>query len=130
MSYLEELLPEFRKGAKIRRRCWKPECFLFIRDGLIFDQEDCVYTSYATSILEDDWELYKDPEPDWQYIIDHKCLCWFWRQDVNFKLISVLREITNNLFIDTLGNCWENCRPVRKDEVTFYEDRKDDKQKS
>lgn len=130
MSYLEELLPEFRKGAKIRRRCWKPEYFLFIRDGLIFDQEDCVYTSYATSILEDDWELYKDPEPDWQYIIDHKYLCWFWRQDVNFKLISVLREITNNLFIDTLGNCWENCRPVRKDEVTFYEDRKDDKQKS
>lgn len=123
MAYLEELLPEFRKGARIRRRCWKPECFLFIRDGLIFDQEDCVYTSYATSILEDDWELYKDPEPDWQYIIDHKCLCWFWRQDVNFNLISVLREITNNLFIDTLGNCWENCRPVRKDEVTFYEDK-------
>ena len=130
MSYLEELLPEVRKGAKIRRRCWKPEYFLFIRDGLIFDQEDCVYTSYATSILEDDWELYKDPEPDWQYIIDHKYLCWFWRHDVNIKLIAVLRVITNNLFIDTLGNCRENCRPVRKDEVTFYEDRKDDKQKS
>lgn len=27
MSYLEELLPELRKGTKIRRRCWKPATF-------------------------------------------------------------------------------------------------------
>lgn len=129
MSYLEELLPEFRKGARIRRRCWKPECFLFIRDGLIFDQEDCVYTSYATSILEDDWELYKDPEPDWQYIIDHKCLCWFWDDEEENRQIGYL------CFVDDYGgfvleapddcyNSYINCRPVRRDEVTFYEDKK------
>lgn len=23
MAYLEELLPEFRNGAKIRRKCWE-----------------------------------------------------------------------------------------------------------
>lgn len=82
-----------------------------------------MYSFSAKALSYDGWEFYKEPEPDWDYIIKNKCLCWFWRQDVNFNLISVLREITNNLFIDTLGNCWENCRPVRKDEVTFYEDK-------
>lgn len=130
MSYLEELLPEFKKGAKIRRKDWRDGKYIKLSGVYAKDEYGDVYFIEPNEITADDWELYKDPEPDWQYIIDHKYLCWFWRQDVNFKLISVLREITNNLFIDTLGNCWENCRPVRKDEVTFYEDRKDDKQKS
>ncbi len=129
MSYLEELLPEFRKGARIRRRCWKPECFLFIRDGLIFDQEDCVYTSYATSILEDDWELYKDPEPDWQYIIDHKCLCWFWDDEEENRQIGYLCFVDDHggFVLEAPDDCYNsyiNCRPVRRDEVTFYEDKK------
>jgi hypothetical protein len=127
MAYLEELLPEFRKGAKIRRECWRKHEYIYQKRYTLLNEEDIELDGTEMDIWDifdaDDWELYKDPEPDWQYIIDHKCLCWFWRQDVNFKLISVLREITNNLFIDTLGNCWENCRPVRKDEVTFYEDK-------
>lgn len=128
MSYLEELLPEFRKGAKIRRRCWKPECFLFIRDGLIFDYEDCVYTSYATSILEDDWELYKDPEPDWQYIIDHKCLCWFW-DDKDFVIAGTLDKLSEseNQLKDfkykekKTSKYWRHCQPIQRNEVTFYD---------
>ena len=28
MSYLEELLPEFKKGAKIRRKDWREESIL------------------------------------------------------------------------------------------------------
>lgn len=130
MSYLEELLPEFRKGAKIRRRCWKPECFLFIKDSLIFDYEDCVYTSYATSILEDDWELYEEPI-DWQYIIDHKCLCWFWDDDdtdgVMAILVSVYKDSPYRYYCRDLAGCGssrKHFRPVRKDEVTFYEDKK------
>lgn len=127
MSYLEELLPEFRKGAKIRRRCWKPECFLFIKDCLIFDYEDCVYTSYATSILEDDWEFYQEPEPiDWQYIIDNKCLCWFWDDD-KCKYIRYLQQLLDKKFCGLIGFnlvSMKNCRPVRKDEATFYEDKK------
>lgn len=123
MSYLEELLPEFRKGARIRRRCWRPECFLFIRDGLIFDQEDCVYTSYATSILEDDWEFYQEPEPiDWKYIIDNKCLCWFWDDYEGDKKVGLLRKIDENLEYKFNG-FFKNCRPARRDEVTFYEDK-------
>lgn len=126
MAYLEELLPEFRKGAKIRRRCWKPECFLFIRNGLIFDQEDCVYTSYATSILEDDWELYKDPAPDWNYIIDNKCLCWFWDEGKEERIAKFLHSVTiapNKGFTDIDRGFWEHCCPVSKKEITFYEDK-------
>lgn len=134
MSYLEELLPEFRKGAKIRRRCWKPECFLFIKDSLIFDYEDCVYTSYATSILEDDWELYEEPI-DWQYIIDHKCLCLFWDEGKERQVMNFLKDVKNcnykyPLFYDQDGIIWDCCRPVRGDEVTFYEDKKDEEKKS
>ena len=127
MAYLEELLPEFRKGAKIRQEYRGKNYFIQLKDGIIFDSYGSQYKFTSIDLLEDKWEFYTEPkeEYDWQYIIDHKCLCWFWRQDVNFNLISVLREITNNLFIDTLGNCWENCRPVQKDEVTFYEDKND-----
>ena len=28
MAYLEELLPEFRKGAKIRRKHWASDAFI------------------------------------------------------------------------------------------------------
>lgn len=33
MSYLEELLPEFRKGAKIRRKNWGKEEFIRKEDS-------------------------------------------------------------------------------------------------
>lgn len=32
MSYLEELLPEFRKGAKIRRKCWQTQYYISVND--------------------------------------------------------------------------------------------------
>ena len=32
MSYLEELLPEFRKGAKIRLSSWSKDKFIVMRD--------------------------------------------------------------------------------------------------
>ena len=32
--------------------------------------------------------------------------------------------LEEHTFRDELGSCWDNCRPVRRDEVTFYEDRK------
>lgn len=129
MAYLEELLPEFRKGAKIRRRCWKPERFLFIKDGLIFDYEDCVYTSYATSILEDDWELYEEPI-EWDYIIKNKCLCWFW-DDKDFVIAGTLDKLSEsvNQLKDfkykekKTSKYWRHCRPIQRNEVTFYDSR-------
>ena len=81
-----------------------------------------------------DYVLYgKADVIDWQYIIDHKCPCWFWDYDFSYKVMRFLRNIEidlNRPFLDENHSYWKNCRPVRRDEVTFYEDRKDDKQKS
>ena len=119
MAYLEELLPEFRKGAKIRRKYWPEEnCISINRSmGLHLSPVDT---------QADDWELCREPEPDWQYIIDHKCLCWFWNDLGKLKHLKYLQAKEGYAFRDELGTCWENCRPVRRDEVTFYEDKKDE----
>lgn len=68
------------------------------------------------------------PELDWDYIIKNKCLCYFSKYDYSANYFGYLkgREEDDNCFIDNKLNKWKNCRPVRRDEVTFYEDRKDD----
>ena len=65
---------------------------------------------------------------DWDYSIKNKCLCWFW----DYKDLGILIGVRgNNTFCRYVGRKsdfypYANCRPVRKDEVTFYEDKKDD----
>ena len=120
MSYLEELLPEFRKGAKIRCKYWAPDMFIQNIDDDDIDIED---------LSRDDWEFYQDPI-DWQYIIDHKCLCWFWDNKGDEKQIGYLVGINDKRFyLEAPEDCFNSytyCRPVRKNEVTFYEDKKDE----
>lgn len=67
MAYLEELLPEFRKGAKIRRKHWASNAFIQNIDDDDIDIKD---------LYRDDWELYQGPI-NWDYIIKNKCLCFF-----------------------------------------------------
>lgn len=76
----------------------------------------------------DDWEFYQEPI-DWDYIIKNKCLCWFW-DDINsleessYGYLILYNEYTQRYYN---GKKWyKNCRPVRKDEVSFYEDVKND----
>ena len=127
MAYLEELLPEFRKGAKIRKKKWGKSDYLYCKDGIVYDRSNqTVYNLCTESLSYDGWEFYKDPEPDWQYIIDNKCLCWFWDEGKTPCVANVLQSVTtspNNGFIDINRSFWEHCRPVQKDEVTFYEDK-------
>lgn len=127
MSYLEEVLPEFRKGAKIRRRIWDDkELFVKINEAGEPVLNNGNKFEFCRNIICSDWELYKEPELDWDYIIKNKCLCYFWNpgeedcvrgvllnyyKDDNFKFISYRPR-----------GCFKFCRPVRKDEVTFYED--------
>lgn len=111
MSYLEELLPEFRNGAKIRRKYWGDNDFVEISDfkkGLIFTNKKLEASDWEFYQEPIDWELYQN-SVDWNYIIKNRCLCWFWDDD-------------NMRFKSKNGAAWRNCRPVRRDEVTFYED--------
>nr|DAE58345.1 MAG TPA: hypothetical protein [Caudoviricetes sp.] len=131
MSYLEELLPEFRKGAKIRRTgLSKPvnaKGYIFYKEGKIYNEfgRECE-PDLGLWLSKNDWELYEEPI-DWQYIIDHECLCWFWEDIKQDKLAQNLNSVDSNspfMFVDSRNVAYKHCRPVRKDEVTFYEDKK------
>lgn len=123
MAYLEELLPEFRKGAKIRRKHWASNAFIQNIDDDDIDIKD---------LYRDDWELYQEPI-DWDYIIKNKCLCWLWDDNYNWAICGTLGKIEKGdeykfVMFDDEGNRspYKNCRPVSRDEVTFYEDKKDE----
>lgn len=120
MAYLEELLPEFRKGAKIRLSLWDKGQYLRydIQTKNIVNDKGEDTDIMGCHLSSDWWEFYKEPEPDWDYIIKNKCLCWFWDDD-NVSFIGALTKKAYN------GKLWKNCRPVRRDEVTFYEDREE-----
>lgn len=125
MAYLEELLPEFRKGAKIRRKDWRDGKYIKLSGVYAKDEYGDVYFIEPNEITADDWELYEEPI-DWQYIIDHKCLCWFWEDSKQDKLAQNLNSVDSNspfMFVDSRNVAYKHCRPVRKDEVTFYEDK-------
>lgn len=135
MSYLEELLPEFRKGAKIRCNNWSDGVYIYAKNGEIFPshpQLDC-NEDWDSDLLSDKWELYQEPI-DWDYIIKNKCLCYFWddcekyAKEYGFLGFLTYVQPSNNTdrFEDLEGKIWKYCRPVHRDEVTFYEDRKDE----
>lgn len=130
MAYLEELLPEFRKGAKIRMKDWPKPFYYEMRNRKVYNQDGHRVKNFShQALFKNVWELYKAPEPDWQYIIDHKCLCWFWNSDNDNKEYGLLGKIYDNLskgdyrFYKKFEQHFKHCCPVRRDEVTFYEDK-------
>lgn len=133
MAYLEELLPEFRKGAKIRCKSWKAGEYIYIdKKGSVMTEKGNVYILDHVDFDSEYWELYQEPI-DWDYIIKNKCLCWFWDDDdidgVMAILVSVYKDSPYRYYCRDLAGCRssrKHCRPVRKDEVTFYEDNKDE----
>ena len=130
MAYLEELLPEFRKGAKIRKKDWADGAYLVFntKDELIIDQKGRLCEFIHGDVVSDEWELYQESDPDWNYIIKNKCMCWFWNDDET--AIGILKCKYTDGFLADCGKIWENCRPVRRDEVTFYEDKKDQEKRN
>lgn len=130
MSYLEELLPEFRKGAKIRCDYWDKGQYIQLKeDGYIYDDKDDRIEVSTLILFGKSWEFYK--EPDWDFIIKNKCLCWFFNDNENGKYLGTIRFINKNddelPFINWERGYAKHCRPVRRDEVTFYEDRNDNR---
>jgi hypothetical protein len=130
MSYLEELLPEFRKGAKIRMKDWPKPFYYEMRNRKVYNQDGHRVKNFShQALFKNVWEFYKDPDPDWQYIIKNKCLCWFWDDDESEKIVGILINVEKDEYTPFLlyGEYYfEHCRPVRRDEVTFYEDKKDE----
>ena len=132
MSYLEELLPEFRKGAKIRRKDWKKGYFVYFECCYIWNTDNELVSFSGDDLTYDSWELYQEQEPDWDYIIKNKCLCWFWCKDEEAKIVGILCKInfgSEHKFVrnfDDAKIAYINCRPVRRDEVNFYEEGKNE----
>ncbi len=128
MSYLEELLPEFRKGAKIRQNDWPDGVYIFVRNGEILPSHPSLDVKDDNDLISNKWEFYQEPI-DWEYIIDHKCLCWFWDDVDNLEESSYGYLIRHNKYTKCFydGKEWYNhCRPVRKDELNLYEERNDE----
>ena len=120
MARIEELLPEFRRGAKIRLSHWDEEIYIFQdKKGFIMDNQGTARLFYSDELLSDKWELYKDPI-DWDAVIRNKCLCWFWDENKSEKVVGWLREIVPSIKYKFNG-AYLNCRPVSRDEVNFYE---------
>lgn len=133
MSYLEELLPEFRKGAKIRRTgLSKPvnaKGYIYYKEGKIYNEfgSECE-PDLGLWLSKNDWEIYQEPI-DWDYIKKNKCLCWFWDDADNLEESSygylIRRNEHTKCFCD--GKKWYyHCRPVCKDELNLYEERNDE----
>lgn len=130
MAYLEELMPAFRKGVKIRMNNWPKPFYYEMRNGKVYNQDGHKVNVFShRAFFEDDWELYQEPI-DWDYIIKNKCLCWFWDDDGDMPVICAgLIEVESGKFSGFRagnGSCWRKCRPVRRDEVTFYESGEDE----
>lgn len=131
MAYLEELLPEFRNGAKIRLIGSRDDEYYYIKHNVIYNQNGTPIKDFSLSIiLADVWEFYQEPI-DWNYIVKNKCLCWFSDEDIeepNFadRLLAVVENESGVKYMTEGKVTFAYCRPVRRDEVTFYEDKRDD----
>lgn len=131
MSYLEKLLPEFRNGAKIRLIGSRDNEYYYIKHNVIYNQNGTPIKDFSLSIiLADVWEFYQEPI-DWNYIVKNKCLCWFSDEDIeepNFadRLLAVVENESGVKYMTEGKVTFAYCRPVCKDEVTFYEDNGDD----
>lgn len=134
MAYLEELLPEFRNGAKIRLIGSRDNEYYYIKHNVIYNQNGTPIKDFSLSIiLADVWEFYQEPI-DWNYIVKNKCLCWFWDYDEKVKKIGLLARLINkdgyrferDGYNGEVSVPYVNCCPVRRDEVTFYEDKNDE----
>lgn len=116
MAYLEEVLFEFKNGAKIRRASWNEQRYITLKG--------CSGLNLAFYDVEaDDWELYQEAI-DWDYIIENRIPCWFW--NIERKVLGILVDYNeDDMYLRDGDSYYQNCRPVHKDEITFYEDEKD-----
>ncbi len=130
MAYLEELLPEFRKGAKIRISTWPKTQYIYKKGKEIYNEDGEVSKFLDGYVMTCGlWELYQEPI-DWDYAVKNRCLCWFSDENIeepNFadRLLAIVENESGIKFMTKGKVVFAYCRPVYKDEVTFYEDKRD-----
>ncbi len=73
-----------------------------------------------------------EPEIDWDKVIREKCLCKFWDEDeepaVQECRVAFLEKYTKHRyapFRNHYGAAYQNCRPLRADEVKLVNDEKE-----
>lgn len=134
MAYLEEVFPKFRKGYPIRRKYWMKGTYLYMYKGKVYNEKDKNLEEVwwnEKEFMADDWEVCthskKEPkeEYDWDYIIKNKCPCWFWDDIESQKKLNLLIRMDYSSEYKFNSN-WKNCRPVRRNELSFHEDKKDE----
>ena len=128
MSCLEELLPAFRKGARIRISTWPKNQYIYKKGKEIYNEDGEISKFLDGYVMTCDlWELYQEPI-DWDYVIANSCPCWFWNNDKNLRVKGTLMEVDDtcdySFRISLYNTYYKNCCPCRRDEVTFYEDMK------
>ncbi len=126
----EDVLPALKEGKKVRRSLWPKDEYIFRVNNLVCNEKNDYWCpADFDNILRDDWEIIEEPEPDWEYIIKNKCLCWFWDDDDDVPRIKYLTSYRKNKRYPFVGYSksdrpcpYTHCRPVRKNELNFYED--------
>lgn len=127
----EEIIPALREGCSIRHVSWPKEYSVYMKDGCLHDQQcrlfDMMNSGMINWLSTDGWKIFEKPKIDWSYIIENKCLCLFWDSDSEKKFRYLKRVDSRKTYPykDEFGYAWKNCRPVHRDEINFYEDRKE-----
>lgn len=128
----EEVLPALRKGYKIRDKEWPKDDHIYNKDNFLYNQQGCLVHLSSFGLLAGDWEIVEEPEStyDWDYIIKNKCLCWFGVIGKEKQKLGTIKHMARfeECFVYYINDNegFSACRPVLKDEITFYEDRKND----
>lgn len=125
MASFDKILPKFKNGVKIRRGDWGRFTYIQNVNNEIVTSMGNKYIINIFDLTSNSWEIYKEPEYDWDSIIRNKNLCRFWNDKKDESILGFLIRINEakKQFFNEEYICYKNCRPVHKTEITFYENK-------
>lgn len=125
MASFDKILPKFKNGVKIRRGDWGRFTYIQNVNNEIVTSMGNKYIINMFDLMSNSWEIYKEPEYDWDSIIRNENLCQFWNDKKTESIFGFLTRINEakKQFFNEEGICYKNCRPVHKTEITFYENK-------